>query len=396
MKTHFLCLAFVWLLSLKESSAVTSGLDHNLTTVTAGGVTSTRFSQDQQTMQQMSNLDRQSETSGLNITPSTIVDVKTSMGMTQASTHARSLMNTQTAGTPIGNRSHDSNDSLGTTTVKSETISTPTMFPTHEASNPTTPPTVPPMVSNPSQTQSTGKISTSRVSRDETTSRSSPPTQSIPTSTVTASIKPKDQATSTHPVTGGDAARPSTTITHITKPIKDHSDNTSNHSKIVAGLIGGALSLMMVGFLVIYIKKRQFQKQQTTTDWAGPSPFLSGEDNSQVTLRSSNRISLSSFLPQRLSKRLSLLPEMDKELQDMTPSKTFEGKHQENTFGQAVDGKDAQAKNGSPAVTQENGISETNNVQQTNNSEAANLSQGEPEQPSNPSGGEENAQAKSE
>lgn len=82
---------------------------------------------------------------------------------------------------------------------------------------------------------------------------------------------------------------------------------------------------MVIGFLVIYIKKRKLQKQQiSTTNWAGPTPFLeSGADNGQVTLRSSNRISISSFLPQRLSKRLSLLPEVGEEMEDITVGSTF-------------------------------------------------------------------------
>lgn len=83
--------------------------------------------------------------------------------------------------------------------------------------------------------------------------------------------------------------------------------------------------LMMIGFLVIYVKKQKLQKQQiSTTNWAGPTPFLeSGADDSHVTLRSSNRISISSFLPQRLSKRLSLLPEIGEEMEDITAGSTF-------------------------------------------------------------------------
>lgn len=131
--------------------------------------------------------------------------------------------------------------------------------------------------------------------------------------------------------------------------------NQINSSKIVAGVIGGALCLMMVGFLVIYIKKSRLQKQQlTTTDWAGPSPFLeSDNENGKVTLRTSNRISLSSFLPQRLSKRLSLLPERDEELQDMTPSATFGGKHLEGISGQGANEKNVQEQKGSVVVDSE-------------------------------------------
>lgn len=106
--------------------------------------------------------------------------------------------------------------------------------------------------------------------------------------------------------------------------------------------------MMILGFLLIYMKKRGFQKQQiTTTDWAGPSPFLDGGANSDpITLRPSNRISLSSFLPQRLSKRLSLLPEVSEEMQDMSPG----GKPQGSTFGQGDNAKDEKDTNGSAAA----------------------------------------------
>lgn len=105
--------------------------------------------------------------------------------------------------------------------------------------------------------------------------------------------------------------------------------NRTNHSKAVAGLVSGALVLMMVGFLLMYIKKQKLQRQQITTrDWVGPSPFQEGgADNGQATLRSSHRIPLSSFLPQRLSKRMSMLPEKDEESEDMTSVTTFGDKH---------------------------------------------------------------------
>uniref|UniRef100_A0A8C6T036 Uncharacterized protein n=1 Tax=Neogobius melanostomus TaxID=47308 RepID=A0A8C6T036_9GOBI len=94
------------------------------------------------------------------------------------------------------------------------------------------------------------------------------------------------------------------------------------NGKIVAGLIGGALLAMIVGFLVILYKRQKLKQHQiSTTEWAGPTPFLEpggGDgDNGHVTLRSASRISLTSFLPQRLSKRLSLLAESAEEMQDM-------------------------------------------------------------------------------
>lgn len=164
--------------------------------------------------------------------------------------------------------------------------------------------------------------------------------------------------------------------------------------------------MMMVGFLVIYIKKRKLRRQQiTTSEWAGPSPFLDGgADNGEVALRSSNRISLSSFLPQRLSKRLSLLPETDEELEDLTPGTTFGDKHHESTLGREVNGKGVQKSNGTAVVVQEtntlgdtpetveNSSSQTDNQQSTNSSsEVTNLSEDNPVNPPAPSGDEKNA-----
>ncbi|KAK5869108.1 hypothetical protein PBY51_010065 [Eleginops maclovinus] len=171
------------------------------------------------------------------------------------------------------------------------------------------------------------------------------------------------------------------------------SKNQVPHGKTVAGLIGGALLLMMVGFLVIFIKKRKLQKQQITTgDWAGPSPFLEdGAENGQITLRSPSRISISSFLPQRLSKRLSLLQETDEELEDMTRGTTFG--NQGSSFGQ--EGDDIQESNGvavpeikstgDPPKTVENSVSETKNTpNKDNNSDVAIQNQEHVEDPPTP------------
>lgn len=111
---------------------------------------------------------------------------------------------------------------------------------------------------------------------------------------------------------------------------------------------------MMVGFIIIYVKKRKIKRQQISTkDWAGPSPFLdSRTDNGEVTLRSSNRISISSFLPQRLSRRLSLLPEEDQEMEDITEGTTFGGKHRKVSFAPEVT-KNGQESNGTAAAVTE-------------------------------------------
>lgn len=133
-----------------------------------------------------------------------------------------------------------------------------------------------------------------------------------------------------------------TKMLYSTVVTKGHATTSSNtegattmrglkHGKVVAGLIGAALIAMMIGFLVICYKKHKLKKHQiATTEWAGPTPFLEAgggdsADKGNVTLRSANRISLTGFLPQRLSKRLSLLAESDEmqDMQEMTTGTTF-------------------------------------------------------------------------
>lgn len=133
---------------------------------------------------------------------------------------------------------------------------------------------------------------------------------------------------------------------------KKEATKEGNHGTVVAGVIGGALVLMMVSFLFIYIKKRKLNEQQmTTTNWAGPSPFIErGDDSSQVRLRSSNRISLSSFLPQSLSRRLSLLPEADEEMEDIDPGTTFGDRREGASSAQQGAGRDVEGSTGAAAA----------------------------------------------
>lgn len=134
----------------------------------------------------------------------------------------------------------------------------------------------------------------------------------------------------------------------------DNKSKANNHGIAVAWIIGAALVLMLVGFLVIYVKKQKLQKQQVNTrDWAGPSPFLDGahDSNGQVEMRSFNRISLTSFLPQRLSRRLSLLQEMDEE--DIKTDSTFGDNPPGSTFGIEVAKDDTQAGNETAVVVSE-------------------------------------------
>ncbi|XP_071328156.1 protein EVI2B-like [Trachinotus anak] len=407
MTIIFISLTFIWLLPLTANSMVTSGQNQDFTDVRMRReVTGSEFTQGHLTAQE-------AEVSGHYITPSLTANIEPSEERTTNPSSEPSLRTTPTTSSmtfsPVNQRAATPTNStlsqLNSSTVGADlqpkvTTSTATVV-TSQATNPTTTTRVPPILSTSTQSPDTGKTSTPQWTSEKITH---PSTQLV--STGTSSTKPADKSTSTSPVTGGDA-RPSTgstkpplvttktTSNHKTRrdQQKENANKEGNHSKVAAGIIGGALTLMMVGFLVIFIKKRKLLKKQiTTTDWAGPSPFLDGgADNGQVTLRSSNRISFSSFLPQRLSKRLSLLPETDEELEDMTPATTFGDKNQGNTFGQQADGNNVQESNGTAAAvpemkstgdvpqTVENSgsvtSSQTNHLLSTdNNQEAANLS----------------------
>ncbi|XP_013876668.1 endochitinase A [Austrofundulus limnaeus] len=366
---------FIWLLPLTAGSTVTSALPNNSTNITADQLTT-----------QMSTLEQISESLGLKVTTSTTEDVNPTHSRSRSTHSLSSLLTTQTppATTTQNNQTAATLLSFSQTVLSSSTEKTNTqksMILTSQNSSETISSTAPLV-----QILSTQSRGPEKSSASKTTSLSAPTSQSVSFSSAATSTK-ADTSTSSHSVThtsGPDKTTAGRTSTYIPEAM---SGNQTNSSKIVAGIIGGTLCLMMVGFLVIYVKKNRLQKQQlTTTDWAGPSPFLeSDNENAKITLRSSNRISLSSFLPQRLSKRLSLLPERDEELQDMTPTATFGGKHLEGISGPAANEKnvqeqtasvvvDSEDKNkGQGAETSENCVSESSTKNNSNHSEAANL-----------------------
>lgn len=260
------------------------------------------------------------------------------------------------------------------------------------------------------QSQSTGQPS--QFTSEEISHPSTHPTWSTTfISTLTMSTKPaENKVTSENPGTMQSTGLYKTSLTTTKKPfIHTRVKTGAIHGNIVAGIIGGAIIMMMVGFLAIYFRKRKLHKQQmSTTEWAGPSPFLEGgANNGQVALRSSNQISLSSFLPQRLSKRFSLLPEADEELEDITPATTFDNGHQKASFAQDVAENDEKKSNGTAVGVPEikatedtpetvgNLVSESSDkpLSINNDSKVTNLSQVQPANPPAPSEVEENGQA---
>ncbi|KAM9733350.1 uncharacterized protein evi2b [Menidia menidia] len=404
MIADFTSIVLIWFLPLTVGGAVTSGQRNDLANGTMAQVTREQFGHGQLTTQETSISNPATETAAIDVTTSTW-DVADSPEGTNGS---GSLPKTTPALPPVTSTLKTRsavNGSAGTVQVGTEPVTFTTEVPPVNATDPTGPSSVPPVPSNSTQTGDTGHMSTTELGREKSTSSST--SQSRLTtliSTATASVKADDgRSTSTESVTGVNTLNGSMgsrttsagkTVSHLTNAKKPRNAKTrSNDGKAVAGIIGGALALMMVGFLAIYIKKRKLQKQQiTTTDWAGPTPFLmAGNDNGQVSLRSSNRISLASFLPQRLSKRLSLLPECDEELQDMTVGVTFGGK----TQGDASVEVSKEPSGTIPTVTAtekaaekvEKSALETpleiNNIPSTNNSHAGNQTQDNSGNPSN-------------
>lgn len=376
---------FMWLLLLARNS-LTSGQNHSLTAVT---------------MQQVSSISEQAESHG--VTSFTRSDVTPTDIATATQTATNIQINSQAAvtTTPFDAPLSDLNTTAQeATTARFATVKAE-ITQTLNSTEPST--TAPPLSSS---TPTSDIETTSEFMKDRTTDASTNLSQ-FSKATGTPTKEDKTHGTSSSgTVVASTAWHKTSVVTPFilkTKPKKKQDaandkakpQQGSNHGNAVAGIIGGALLLMMVAFVGIYMKKRKMQKQQiTTTDWAGPSPFLeAGGNGDQATRRSSNRISLNSFLPQRLSKRLSLLQETDEELEDMTPGITFGGNYQENLDHQMLDGDKVQESNGkAAAVTEkkemedkmeagEDKVSQTSDkIQSTNNNtEAAKLDQNQPE-----------------
>lgn len=375
MTTDFTSLTFIWLLPLAASNAVTS----NQTEVFSSVVTVESFSHNELTTHTQAYSEK-------------IPATKDAQRRSQTMPSNTILPNTKTAPAPTSSASpHLNSTSMESLTEIQSTVIKSSM--TDLTGTPATPTSVTPVIINSTQSQKALSTHVRRHTNPYPPTFSPKSTKLIST-TNTFTTPEEDKSESMSPATGDDVKhstglyKTSTSI-HKTRKrkIQEPSETKkTNHGKVVAGLISGFLLVMMVGFLIIFIKKRKLQKQQvSTTDWAGPSPFLEGgANNGQVTMRPPNRISVASFLPARLSKRLSLLPETDVELEDMTQVTTFGDKNQGTIFGQTVDGNDGPESNGTNAVfpemkttvdiaeTAENCVSavslQTNNPVSTNNS----------------------------
>ncbi|XP_070827186.1 uncharacterized protein [Chaetodon trifascialis] len=371
MTINFANPLFIWLLQLTTSSKVTFGQNHNFMNVMMGKV-GNKFPHDQLTTQEASSLNPLSKEKLRKHSTKSLLQTM------QTITSEIFLANIQTAATPPTSISSQLKSSTVhmkfVTEVQFKVTTSTTSVVTSQASNPTKITRVLSMLWSSTQSQDTGNTLTSQFTGDKITPPSRHPTQftNLISATTTSSKRVENKSTSTSPVTGGEVIQSTglykTSLATAKTPLiqteaknrqgppeKKKLKNGTNHSKAVAGLVSGALVLMMVGFLLIYIKKQKLQRQQNTTrDWVGPSPFLGGgADNGQATLRSSHQIPLSSFLPQRLSKRMSLLPEEDEESEDMPSVTTFGDKHQESIFVPEVEGNDVQRSNGTAVIVPE-------------------------------------------
>lgn len=347
MMLCFKTLLLTWLLQLTANNAEAVSPSHNSTDVMAGMVTGNSTEGQMTTNKASGPLLQDSDGFSPFITAKTpaLNDQTTAASTNSTLSDLTSLALRIKTTTEEPSQSRETVPNVGTTLVITPTTAT----------------TVPLLLSKPTQGQNTGKTATSHKMSHMSTrpAVSTQPISTTSTATKAASTEPNQKIVTS-------------TLTKVRKkPFKPRSPqgkNGPNHGKIVAGLIGAALIVMMLGFLLIFIKKRRIQKQQiTTTDWAGPSPFLdNAAEISMSNQMSSNQISLRSFLPQRLSA-----------LQEMTGDTTFAEKHQGITFGQEVQSSDGQESNGSQVAPKQANVvsvtfSQTNNaVSKNDNSEAA-------------------------
>lgn len=114
-----------------------------------------------------------------------------------------------------------------------------------------------------------------------------------------------------------------------------NSNQQKSPGTIVASIICSTLALMFIGIIYILVRKRKIQKKQLeNSEWAGPSPFLDGEvqpdlpttaESESVNRRGFGQISISKYLPHRLSKHLTLRRDTDEEvfMGDILQGSTF-------------------------------------------------------------------------
>lgn len=354
----------MWLLSLTAGSAVTPNQDHTFLHVTeetsnwrsteyeASTFKATSAVADIQNLSvaavKVDETSRSATTplQGLQFAASTM-----SMNNTMSMNITASLNN---SGLTLPNESTESTNT--TTEPQHEDTAPPLSMVTNQTSEPSSAVTW--MPTSPDQNQSTERNAESTSDNETPTSPSqstkifsTPPRFTEPVSVESTSTNPSvttDDIVNTSPLT----TRKRTVLAEGKDAPQNKPKKRDNPGTIVASIIGGALVMMIIGFIAIFVKRKKYKQQQVMTkDWAGPSPFLENStDNGHVNLTSSNRISFSSFLPQRLSRKLSLLPEEDQELEEIMTGTTFGGK-QEAQFLDSEQAEDSPQESNGTAST---------------------------------------------
>lgn len=137
-----------------------------------------------------------------------------------------------------------------------------------------------------------------------------------------------------------------------------------NPGKTVAAVIGTTFVLMFIAIIYILVRKRKLQKQKLDNpEWAGPSPFLEGdfqtnlpnyEESESVDRQGFGQIT--KYLPQRLSKHLTFRKDINEEVfmgDILQGSSTFGNHYQE----------EVQASNGEPTQVEDAPKTEENKNQ---------------------------------
>nr|XP_015223025.1 PREDICTED: protein EVI2B [Lepisosteus oculatus] len=214
---------------------------------------------------------------------------------------------------------------------------------TPSASTPTQEGTSPPQRQTPMLEERITSNSTQTSFKPERTTLKITPPSPTPKHRITEETTQETHTSApfTYPASTGSTRRPevNTKMKKMTEKATSGRNADSQKEKgagtLVAVLIGGALILMLAAIAIILLQKwRRQQRRAEDPNWAGPSPFLdgqivpqlpSGDEEERPSNRSSKRVSLRSFLPQRLSKRLSLLQETDENLpmEDVMQGSTF-------------------------------------------------------------------------
>lgn len=154
-----------------------------------------------------------------------------------------------------------------------------------------------------------------------------------------------------------------TTTKRIYPPSKDF--KRANPGPAVAAVIGTTFVLMFIAIIFILLKKRKMQRKRLENpEWAGPSPFLDGDvqpnlpnDESETINRQGfNQMSISRYLPQQLSKHLTLGRNTSEEV---LMGDILQG----STFGRQNPGE-VQDPSRNPTVAQNSTEKEENEIQE--------------------------------